>query len=132
MLFVQNNCRDLRPGYGRLLRRVRAALAAKASIRASFRRCYGPEFIAAPLQEWLTRVGIKPIRIYPGSPWENGYNERFNGTLRSEVLNAEWFTTIKQAQIVINQWLRQYNHVRPHQALGMRTPIPETLTQTGT
>ena len=87
----------------------------------------GPEFIAAPLQEWLTRVGIKPIRIYPGSPWENGYNERFNDTLRHEVLNAEWFATTQQAQIVINQWLRQYNHIRPHQALGMRPPVPETI-----
>lgn len=92
----------------------------------------GPEFIAAPLQEWLVRVGIKPIQIYPGSPWENGYNERFNGTLRNEVLNAEWFATTKQAQIVINQWLRQYNNVRPHQALNMRPPVPETLNQTGT
>jgi len=92
----------------------------------------GPEFIAAALQEWLVRIGIKPIQIYPGSPWENGYNERFNGTLRQEVLNAEWFATIKQAQTVINHWLRQYNHVRPHQALGMRPPIPETLIPTGT
>ncbi len=90
----------------------------------------GPEFIAAPLQEWLTRVGIKPIQIYPGSPWENGYNERFNGTLRNEILNAEWFATTKQAQIVINQWLRQYNHIRPHQALNMRPPAPETLNKT--
>ena len=86
----------------------------------------GPEFVAAALQEWLIRVGIKPIQIYPGSPWENGYNERFNGTLRQEVLNAEWFTTTKQAQTVINQWLKQYNHVRPHQALNMKTPVPET------
>ena len=92
----------------------------------------GPEFIAAAFQEWLTRVGIKPIRIYPGSPWENGYNERFNGTLRNEVLNAEWFATTEQAQIVINQWLRQYNHIRPHQALGMRPPGPETLQRSGT
>jgi putative transposase len=61
----------------------------------------GPEFIAVNFQTWLTRVGIKPIRIYPGSPWENGYNERFNGTLRREVLNAEWFTSIKQAEVVI-------------------------------
>ena len=92
----------------------------------------GPEFIAQAMQDWLARVGIKPIRIYPGSPWENGYNERFNGTLRREVLNAEWFTTTKQAQIVINQWLRQYNHIRPHQALNMRPPIPETLIRNGT
>ena len=92
----------------------------------------GPEFIAASLQEWLVKSGVKPIQIYPGSPWENGYNERFNGTLRNEVLNAEWFSTTKQAQIVINQWLRQYNHVRPHHALGMRPPVPETAQITGT
>jgi len=92
----------------------------------------GSEFIAAALQLWLRKVGIKPIQIYPGSPWENGYNERFNGTLRNEVLNAEWFTSIKQAQIVINMWLKEYNHIRPHQSLGMRPPVPETLNQTGT
>lgn len=51
----------------------------------------GTEFIATALQDWLRKVGIKPIQIYPGSPWENGYNERFNGTLRREILNAEWF-----------------------------------------
>ena len=107
----------------------------------------GPEFIAAPLQAWLTRVGIKPIQIYPGSPWgeagnanmdrthvcrPNGYNERFNGTLRNEVLNAEWFATTQQAQIVINWWLQEYNTIRPHQALGMRPPVPETLNGSGT
>jgi len=89
----------------------------------------GPEFAAEAMQDWLRRVGIKPIRIYPGSPWENGYNERFNGTLRQEVLNAEWFTTTKQAQVVINHWLRQYNHTRPHQALNMRPPVPETILE---
>ena len=89
----------------------------------------GPEFIAASLQEWLARVGIKPMQIAPGSPWENGYNERFNGTLRNEVLNAEWFSTTRQAQIVINHWLRQYNHIRPHQALNQRPPVPETLVE---
>ena len=89
----------------------------------------GPEFIAAPLQEWLIKVGIKPIRIYPGSPWENGYNERFNGTLRQEVLNAEWFYSTRQAQTAINIWLRQYNQIRPHHALNMRPPAPETLLE---
>ena len=69
----------------------------------------GPEFVATGLQDWLVRGGIKPLRIYPGSPWENGYNERFNGTLRREVLNAELFRSIDQAQKVINTWLRQYN-----------------------
>jgi transposase InsO family protein len=88
--------------------------------------CNGPEFSSETFIDWLTKVGIKPIRIYPGSPWENGYNERFNGTLRTEVLNAEWFSTTRQAQTVINQWLKQYNHIRPHHALGMRPPVPET------
>jgi len=87
----------------------------------------GPEFVAKRLRDWLIRVGIKPIQINPGSPWENGYNERFNGTLRKEVLNTQWFATTKQAQTVINQWLRQYNHIRPHQALNMRAPVPETI-----
>lgn len=89
----------------------------------------GPEFIAVALQGWLKRVGIKPIQIYPGSPWENGYNERFNGTLRQELLNAEWFHSIRQAQVAINVWLRDYNHIRPHHALGMRAPVPETLLE---
>jgi transposase InsO family protein len=53
------------------------------------------QHVAEAMQDWLVRVGIKPIRIYLGSPWENGYNERFNGTLRYEVLNAEWFNTNK-------------------------------------
>ena len=92
----------------------------------------GPEFIARDLQAWLKKVGITPIQTYPGSPWENGYNERFNGTLRREVLNAEWFSTIRQAQAVINLWLKQYNHVRPHQALNMRPPVPGTLLKGGT
>lgn len=85
------------------------------------------EFTAEVLQAWLKKVGVKPIQICPGSPWENGYNERFNGTLRRKVLNAEWFATIDQAKTVIEKWLRQYNHVRPHQALGMRPPVPEPI-----
>jgi putative transposase len=89
----------------------------------------GPEFIATHLQDWLKRIGIKPMQIYPGSPWENGYNERFNGTLRKEVLNAEWFHTTRQAQVAINVWLRQYNQIRPHHALNMRPPVPETLLE---
>jgi len=92
----------------------------------------GPEFIAENFHTWLARIGIKPIRIYPGSPWENGYNERFNGTLRREVLNAEWFTSIRQARVVIETWLKQYKHIRPHQALNMRPPVPETLSGNGT
>lgn len=91
----------------------------------------GPEFASEAMQTWLERVGVKPLRIYPGSPWENGQNERFNGTLRREVLDAEWFTTTRQAQVVIDLWLKQYNHTRPHQALNMRPPVPETLARNG-
>ena len=87
----------------------------------------GPEFIAEHLQTWLRKVGIEPIQIYPGSPWENGYNERFNGTLRNKVLNAEWFHTVHQALTAINVWLRQYNHIRPHHGQNMRPPVTETL-----
>lgn len=92
----------------------------------------GPEFIAGKLQTWFNKIGIKPLLIHPGSPWENGYNERFNGTLRHEVLNAEWFTTMEQAKIVINKWLKTYNTIRPHQALNMKPPVPETLSKNGT
>jgi len=87
----------------------------------------GPEFIAGHLQDWLKKAGIRPMQIYPGSPRENGYNERFNGTLRREVLNAEWFHSTRQAQVAINVWLKKYNRIRPHHALGMRPPMPETL-----
>jgi putative transposase len=90
----------------------------------------GPEFTSAPFLDWLSGVGIQPIQIYPGSPWEHGNNERFNGTLRREVLNAEWFATTRQAQIVINQWIPQYNNVRSHEALSMRAPAPETMVLT--
>jgi transposase InsO family protein len=65
-----------------------------------------PEFTSEPFKEWLIKVWIRPIQIHPGSPWGNSYNEHFNGTLRSEALNVEWFTTTRQAQTVINQWLR--------------------------
>jgi len=92
----------------------------------------GPEFVAEAFQAWLTKVGVKPIRICSGSPWENGYNERFNGTLRREAFNAEWFLTIDQAKTVIGKWLRQYNHIRPHQSLNMRFTVPETLAKIGT
>lgn len=87
----------------------------------------GPEFAAALLKGWLVRVAIQPVEILPDSPWENGCTERGNGTLRREVLNVEWFATTRQAKAAINQWLRQYNHIRPHHAPGMRPPVPETL-----
>ena len=67
-----------------------------------------------------------------GWPGSDILVERFRGTLRREVLNAEWFTSIRQARVVIETWLKQYNHIRPHQALNMRPPVPETLSGNGT
>ena len=90
----------------------------------------GPEFVAAQLREWIQRVGIKSLHIYPGSPWENGYNGRFNGTLRREILNAERFHSTQHARTDINAWLKQYNCIRPHKALEMRPPVPETFLET--
>ena len=88
----------------------------------------GPEFIAKALREWLTRVGVKTLFIEPGSPWENGYNESFNGKLRDECLNGEIFYSLKEAQIIIERWRQHYNTVRPHSSLGYRPPAPETKT----
>ena len=63
----------------------------------------------------------------PGSPWENGYIESFNGKLRDELLNGEIFTTLTEAKVLIEQWRREYNQVRPHSSLGYRPPAPEAV-----
>ena len=88
-----------------------------------------PEFIAKHLQDWLNRIGIKPMQIYPGSPWENEYNQRFNRTLRKAVLNAEWFHSTRQAQVAVTVRLRQYNRIRPYHALNMKPSVPKTILQ---
>lgn len=85
----------------------------------------GPEFVAEALREWIATVGAKSAYIEPGSPWENGYCESFNGKLRDELLNGEIFYTLKEAQIVIENWRRHYNTARPHSSLGYRPPAPE-------
>ena len=86
----------------------------------------GPEMVAKKLRRWLKRVGTETIYITPGSPWENGYCESFNGKLRDELLNGEIFYTLKEAQVVIESWRCHYNTLRPHSALGYRPPAPET------
>jgi transposase InsO family protein len=90
----------------------------------------GSEFTAAAVRAWLPRVGVKTLYIEPGSPWENGYNESFNGKLRDELLNGEIFYTLREAQVLIEQWRRHYNTVRPHSALGYRPPAPQTILPT--
>jgi len=85
----------------------------------------GPEFTAKAIRGWLNRIGVKTLFIEPGSPWENGYIESFNGKLRDELLNREIFTTSTEAKVLIEQWRREYNQVRPHSSLGYRPPVPE-------
>ena len=87
----------------------------------------GPEFTAKAVRKWLNHLEVKTLFIEPGSPWENGYIESFNGKLRDELLNREIFTTLEEAKVLINQWRKEYNQVRPHSALGYRPPAPETI-----
>jgi len=89
----------------------------------------GPEFAATAVKGWITGVGAKTAFIEPGSPWENGYVESFNGTLRDELLNAEVFNTLAEAKVLIEGWRRHYNTVRPHSSLRHRPPAPEVLLQ---
>jgi len=85
----------------------------------------GPEFTARAIRQWLRDLGVKTLYIEPGSPWENGYIESFNGKLRDELLNGEIFTTLFEAQVLIENWRKEYNQIRPHSALGYRPPAPE-------
>jgi transposase InsO family protein len=87
----------------------------------------GGEFTAIAVREWLEQVGVTTLFIEPGSPWENGYVESFNGKLRDELLNGEMFYTLQEAQIIIERWRREYNTFRPHSSLGYRPPAPETV-----
>ena len=87
----------------------------------------GPEFTAKAVGRWLNRIGVKTAYIEPGSPWENGYIESFNGKLRDELLNREVFTTLTEAKVLIKQWQQEYNHIRPHSSLGYRPPAPEAI-----
>jgi len=90
----------------------------------------GPEFIAKRLRFWLDRLAIKPLFIEPGSPWENGYIESFNGKMRDEFLNGEIFYSLKEAEILIEQWRVEYNTIRPHSALGYKPPAPKAVLET--
>lgn len=87
----------------------------------------GSEFTATKVREWLARVGVKTLFIEPGSPWENGYIESFNGKLRDELLAREQFDTLLEAKVLIERWRRHFNAVRPHSSLGYRAPAPEAI-----
>ena len=83
----------------------------------------GQEFTAKAIRSRLSRLGVKTLYIEPGSPWENGYIESFNRKLRDEVLNREIFTTLEEARVLIEQWRKEYNQIRPHNSLGYRPPL---------
>jgi len=85
----------------------------------------GPEFTAKRVRDWLRRIEVKTLFIEPGSPWENGYIESFNGKLRDELLNGEIFDTLLEAKVLIERWRKEYNTIRPHSSLGYRPPVPE-------
>lgn len=87
----------------------------------------GPEFVAKKLLKWFKTLSVKPLFIAPGSPWENGYCESFNGKMRFQLLDGEIFFTLLEAKTIIEHWRRHYNEVRPHSSLGGRPPrAPET------
>jgi putative transposase len=104
-----------------------AELFVQRGVPEHIRSDNGPEFTAKAVRHWLVQVGVRTLYIEPGSPWENGYIESFNGKLRDELLNGELFYTLWEAQVVIERWRQAYNQVRPHSALGYRPPAPETI-----
>ena len=79
------------------------------------------------MRRWLGHVGVETLFIEPGSPWENGYNESFNGKLRDELLNGEICYSLAQAAVLVEQWRCEYNTVRPHSSLGYLPPAPEAI-----
>lgn len=97
-------------------------------VPAYLRSDNGPEMVAKNLRRWLACIGTKTMYIEPGSPWENGYCESFNGKFRDELLNGEIFYTLREAQIIIERWRHQYNAIRPHSALKYRPPAPQAAS----
>jgi transposase InsO family protein len=102
-----------------------AELFCTRGVPAHLRSDNGPEFIANQLRQWLSRLGVLTLFIEPGSPWENGYIESFNGKMRDELLDREIFFTLEEAKTLIVRWREEYNHIRPHSALGYRPPAPQ-------
>lgn len=86
----------------------------------------GPEFTAIKVRQWLAQVEVQTLFIEPGSPWENGCIESFNGKLRDELLNGETFETMLEAKVLSERWRVNYNTIRPHSALGYQPSAPDT------
>jgi len=96
----------------------------------------GGEFVSKAILKWLGENNITTAFIDPGKPWQNGLDESFNGKLRDECLNMEWFRTRAEAKVVIESWRKHYNQERPHSSLNYQTPdefarsLPEGAQQT--
>lgn len=106
---------------------VLTGLFCERGVPVHLRSDNGSEFTARRVQAWLKRLDVKPLFIEPGSPWENGYIESFNGKMRDELLTREIFYSLKEAQVMIEMWRQQYNTIRPHSALGYRPPAPAAI-----
>ena len=92
----------------------------------SLRSDNGSEFTAKRVREFISNLGTYPAFIEPGSPWENGFIESFNGKMRDELLNGEIFDTMTEAKVLIERWRAYYNTERPHSSLSYMPPVPET------
>ena len=104
-----------------------AELFVQRGVPEHIRSDNGPEFAAKAVRTWLSRVGVQALFITPGSPWENGYIESFNGKLRDELLDRELFATLWEVKMLVERWRQTYNRIRPHSALGYRPPAPEAI-----
>ena len=102
-----------------------AWLMATRGVPEHIRSDNGTEFTAKAVRNWLGQVGLKTLYIEPGSPWENGYIESFNGKPRDELLSGEIFYSLKEAKVLIERWRVHYNTVRPHSSLRYRPPAPQ-------
>lgn len=109
---------------------ILADLILKYGIPKHIRSDNGPEFIAKKLVTWIKSLEVQPLFIQPGSPWENGYCESFNGKMRYELLDGETFYSLLEAKIIIERWRVHYNTKRPHSSLGGKPPAPETFQPT--
>jgi putative transposase len=100
-----------------------AQLVADYGAPTHLRSDNGPEFVAIAVQRWLATQQIATLYIDPGCPWQNGKEERFNGTVRDECLNMHVVTSVAEARIRLHAFRRHYNEERPHSALGYQTPV---------
>lgn len=102
---------------------VLAVLIAQHGAPAYLRSDNGAEFVATAVQSWLAQAGVQTLYIDPGKPWQNGKEERFNGTVRDECLNMHQFHSLAEACVRLNAFRTHYNHERPHSRLAYLTPL---------